>query len=316
MRMKIRSLSFPGPFWDGSLARNPGGSISLTDRLIRKMVWYAVKFRNRTYVAYEKALTHILPGKPLRILVEEYPDWQRQIRRGFRSTPHELVFGPISEGSRAEFDVVMPIQIQELMRAHQWPEFLKANPIPIPSEECISLCDDKFKFGQTLIKTGFGEYIPMMTQDGELKPPYILKKRIGYWGKDCWVVRTRQEEWIAGDKRNDPAFYRQRIVPGPVEFATHILFEKGRIVKALNIKYKFGKDIPIKGQDKPLYTVIHRCPYLDLFGKILRSIDFQGICCVNYKVERGNPYILEINPRIGGSLTPFFFSFMRHLNVG
>jgi predicted ATP-grasp superfamily ATP-dependent carboligase len=34
---------------------------------------------------------------------------------------------------------------------------------------------------------------------------------------------------------------------------------------------------------------------------------------VNYKVVRGLPYILEINPRFGGSLTPYFFSFIRHL---
>jgi len=31
-------------------------------------------------------------------------------------------------------------------------------------------------------------------------------------------------------------------------------------------------------------------------------------------VMRGRPYILEINPRFGGTLGPYFFSFIRHLN--
>ena len=78
--------------------------------------------------------------------------------------------------------------------------------------------------------------------------------------------------------------------------------------------YEFDSEIPIKGQDAWLYRAIRRCPYLTLFSNILNSIGFQGLCCVNYKVERGRPYILEINPRFGGSLTPYFFSFIRHLH--
>ncbi len=35
--------------------------------------------------------------------------------------------------------------------------------------------------------------------------------------------------------------------------------------------------------------------------------------CINYKVVNGQPVIFEINPRFGGSLSLFFFSFLRHL---
>jgi predicted ATP-grasp superfamily ATP-dependent carboligase len=128
------------------------------------------------------------------------------------------------------------------------------------------------------------------------------------------MIRDAGEEMLVLDKLNDPAFYRQKIIPGRFEFATHILFANDRVVKALNIMYEFESEYSIKGQDPDLYKVIHRCGYLDLFADVLRSIDFQGLCCVNYKVMRGRPYILEINPRFGGSLSPYFFSFIRQLN--
>jgi hypothetical protein len=248
-------------------------------------------------------------------LISEKPEWQDEIRQGFQYTGHEVVFGPIAARSSAEFDVVMPLHIPELIQARQWPESQTANPIPVPSEESFSLCDDKLKFGQALIDRGFGGCIPKMMSGPGLETPYILKKRISAWGKDCWVIRDRRDEWRFRDQISDPEFYCQRIVPGAYEFATHILFAKGRIVKSLNIMYEFESETPIKGQDDPLYRAVHRCPYLDLFSKVLRSIDFQGLCCVNYKVVRGKPYIFEINPRFGGSLTPYFFSFIRHLQI-
>jgi hypothetical protein len=268
--------------------------------------------RNRFYLAYEKALLHLIRDKSLRILFSGKLDWSEDIKKGFNGSRHVLEFGPLSAQGLSAFDLVMPLEISGLIAAQQWPQLLSKNPIPIPREESILLCDDKYKFNQALIQRGFGSNIPTMGAD--LQPPYILKKRISDWGKECQMIRDAGEEMLVLDKLNDPAFYRQKIIPGRFEFATHILFANDRVVKALNIMYEFESEYSIKGQDPDLYKVIHRCGYLDLFADVLRSIDFQGLCCVNYKVMRGRPYILEINPRFGGSLSPYFFSFIRQLN--
>jgi hypothetical protein len=268
--------------------------------------------RNRLYLAYEKFLLHLIRDKSLRILFSGKPDWSEDIKKGFNDSRHILEFGPLSAQGFSAFDLVMPLEISGLIAAQHWPQLLSKNPIPIPSEESILLCDDKYKFNQALIQRGFGSNIP--TMGANLQPPYILKKRISDWGKECKMIRDAGEEMLVLDKLNDPAFYRQEIIPGRYEFATHILFANDRVVKALNIMYEFEGEYSIKGQDPDLYKVIHRCGYLDLFADVLRSIDFQGLCCVNYKVMRGRPYILEINPRFGGSLASYFFSFIRHLN--
>ena len=268
--------------------------------------------RNRLYLAYEKSLLHLIRDKGLRILFSGMPHWSEDIKKGFNGSRHILEFGPLSAQGFSAFDLVMPLEIPDLIAAQQWPQLLSKNPIPIPREESILLCDDKYKFNHSLIQRGFGNNIPTMGAD--LQPPYILKKRISAWGQECRMIQNAGEEMLVLDKLNNPAFYRQEIIPGRHEFATHILFANDRVVKALNIMYEFESEYSIKGQEPELYRVVHRCGYLDLFADVLRSIDFQGLCCVNYKVMRGRPYILEINPRFGGSLGPYFFSFIRHLN--
>ena len=159
---------------------------------------------------------------------------------------------------------------------------------------------------------GSGRYIPKTGNSGELAPPCILKKRVGECGKNCTMVLKRQDEEAVLDALRDPEFFCQKIITGKFECATHILFVNNRIVKSLNIMYAFDSEFPIKG-DLNVYRVIHRCPYLKLFRRILETIGFHGLCCLNYKVADAQPYLLEINPRCGGSPGPFFFSFVRHL---
>lgn len=270
------------------------------------------RHRNNFYTKCEKLFAIVSPGRGLRVLMSEKLDWQDDIRRGFNRTIHTVEFGSITPESFGNFDLVVPLTIADLLRVRRSPSLLDKHPIPVPSERCILLCHDKYKFNQTLINAGFGRHIPKMGPG--LAPPYILKKRTGEWGQGCRMIRDRVEEHAARKQLNDPAFFCQEIIRGPIEFATHILFAEGRIVKSLNIMYEFESETPIKGQDPDLYKIIHRCAYLDLFGSTLRAIGFQGLCSVNYKVAGGQPFLLEINPRFGGSLGPYFFSFIRHLN--
>lgn len=288
---------------------------ALFDHFVLDLKQSIASCRNKLYLAYERSLPYLLREKSRRILMTESTDLlKKQIVEGFDRSHHHVQFGPLSPANLGEFDLVVPSSVSELMQARQWPQLLDKNPIPFPSAESVRLCDDKYEFSQALIKRGFGEYIPRTGTN--LETPYILKKRIGLFGRESRVILDRSGESEAGDSVNDPAFFRQEIIRGRREFATHILFAKGKIVKSLNILYEFDSQTPIKGQDAWLYVMVHRCQHLDLFAEILRSIQFEGLCCVNYKIAGGRPYIFEINPRFGGSLAPYFFSFIRHLKFG
>ena len=268
--------------------------------------------RNRLYVRSEKLWALLSPGGAKKILFSEKPDWADEIKRGFRRLPHQVEFGSITEDSFQRYDIVVPLTLAALEEARRHSPRQK-NALPLPSAESVRLCNDKYEFNQVLIEGGFGRYIPKMAQGLALTPPYILKKRIGWWGTDCYIIRNRHDEESQRERITDSKYFCQEFIPGATEFAMHILFVDGRIVKALNIKYAFGTETPIKGQDSHLLKVVHRCPYLDLFARVLRTVQFEGLCCVNYKVANGQPFLLEINPRFGGSLAPYFFSFVRHL---
>lgn len=268
--------------------------------------------RSRLYTKSEKLWAMLSPGGAKKILFSEKPDWENAIRGGFRRLPHQIEFGSITEDSYQRYDIVVPLTLDAVEEARRYSAGRK-NALPVPTAESVRLCDDKFEFNQALISAGFGRYIPKLTQGLALTPPYILKIRSGWWGNHCHIIRNHADEKAHLDLITNPQYFCQEFVGGSVEFATHILFVEGRIVKALNIKYEFANDTPIKGQDGELLKVVHRCPYLGLFARVLRTIKFEGLCCVNYKVGEGQPFLLEINPRFGGSLAPYFFSFIRHL---
>lgn len=112
----------------------------------------------------------------------------------------------------------------------------------------------------------------------------------------------------------DPGYFCQQVVAGADEYATHILFKNNRIVNSLTIKYTFFSDLPINGKEKMQYSYVSKCDYLDKFSAILNSISYEGLCCFDYKVVDNKPQIFEINPRFGGSLSLYFFIFLKKLN--
>jgi len=271
-----------------------------------------IESRRSWFYVKREMLRALLFSGAKKILFSEKPEWTDDIKRGFRFLPHQVEFGPITEDSFSRYDIVVPLSLPALEEARRHSSHQKL-ALPLPAAKSVRVCDDKYELNQALIKAGFGPCIPKMAQGLALTPPYILKRRIGEWGDGCYIIRSRDDEKAQLDRITNPQYFCQEFIPGSTEFATHILIVKGRIVKALNIKYEFASDAPIKGQVAYLFKVIDRCPYLDLFAQLLRTIEFEGLCCVNYKVAKGQPFLLEINPRFGGSLSSYFFSFVRHL---
>jgi carbamoylphosphate synthase large subunit len=158
---------------------------------------------------------------------------------------------------------------------------------------------------------GFGSLIPKMGKP--LMYPYIVKTSIDEGGKTCQVIANSQQEDAVSEAFVPPEYFAQEFIAGPLEYALHAIFKDQDIRCSMNVEYAFGTGTPIKGREKITYTKICHCPYLDLFSSIVLSIGFQGLCCINYKVLDGRPFLIEINPRFGSSLRSYFLSFVRHL---
>lgn len=267
-----------------------------------------LKGRNRIYFQFLKLRKSFLrPTAPMRILFSDAkPDWSKEIRKGFKNSKHSISFAELNAKNSLAYDLLVPLTIQE-QEKKALQELMVNNAIPLASVESIYLCDDKYQFNEALDSGGFGRYIPGM--GGSHSFPYMLKKKIDQYGANTHIIGDPHAEASFSEKLNSPDYFTQEIISGRIEYATHIIFKKGKIESSLNIKYTFEQEISIKGKDRSI-TSICSCPYLKVFASILESIGYEGLCCFNYKVRDKIPYIIEINPRFGGSLTPYFSLFV------
>ena len=274
---------------------------------------------SKAYTFYIKVFNYVLfqlllfqkalktPSPPKRILFSnQKQDWVPDIHKGFRGSKHHIFFKELNSNSTDGYDLIVPLTIQELL-SDKTRKLLINNPIPLPNMASIDLCDDKYQFNSFLISKGFGDYIPSM--DGPFDYPYIFKKKVDQFGANTHIIHGIKEEKKLAAHLKSSDYFAQEMIKGNTEYATHIVFKQGKILHSLNIKYIFNLDMGIKGKDESV-TRICRCPYLDVFSAILEAIRFEGVCCFNYKVRDNIPYIIEINPRFGGSLSRYFSLFV------
>lgn len=289
----------------------PVGGLRLMNIQDRMQRFEAAMIR-KAFLAYETQYARLATRRPMRILFsDDRQEWTGAIQNGIAKTPHQAVFGKFTETTFADYDLVVPLSMASLRYLAWQPHLVPNNPIPIPSLSSIELCDDKSLFNCLLVERGLGKYVPAM--GGKPAYPYILKRKIDEWGVESHLISCPEQEEALVDRLSHPDYFRQVFIAGRNEYATHILFKSGGVVRALNNRYTFNTDLPIKGKTLEGFQSLCRCPYLDLFSQILRMIEFEGLCCINYKISGGIPMLLEINPRIGGSLSPYFFAFMRSL---
>lgn len=270
-------------------------------------------FYKTGYIFCELCLAYIYPKRKMKILFSKKETLEKKISFAFRFLPHTVTFADINPETIAAHDLVIPLHIEDIFYLNEVRHLVKDNAIPIPSNECVRLCDDKYIFGQKMIENNFGDYIPQI--NGELPYPFFFKKKIDISGQHSYLVENREQELELLNSVNSDDYFRQKFVSGKSEYSTHLLFDKQRIVRSITLEYIFLKDGAISGKDNQFaIKMVDGRPYLDLFTAILNSIGYEGICCFNYKLVDNRPCIFEINPRFGGNLSLYFFSFLRSLN--
>ncbi len=136
--------------------------------------------------------------------------------------------------------------------------------------------------------------------------PYILKKRIDEFGARSRIIHDKKEEQIFRKFIDSEDYFRQEYIAGYDEFTTHILMIGGHIVFHATLQFTFTKALFVKGVGcKATEGKVAACPQINTFASILNGLQFEGLCCFNYKYTHDQIKIFEINPRYGGSLTRF-----------
>jgi hypothetical protein len=276
---------------------------------IRRLLSLIFKTR---FLAFETVRSYLFPIRGLKIMFSAKEGFEKNIRRGFKALPYEIAFDGFTPDNIRSNNILVPLNIDDVRTLAESPDLVKGKLIPIPPLETVNLCDNKYLFNRTISEKGFGDFVPKIMKDPSL--PFLLKKKFGRGGSNVYFITSPEQKEKYRKLINDPDYFCQEIIEGNDEYATHILFKNHKIVNSLTIKYLFLNEVSINGKDDFVCTSISTCPYLETFSAILEAIGFKGLCCFDYKVRDGKPIIFEINPRLGGSLSTYFFTFLRALD--
>lgn len=296
----------------------PAHAAGLGVRLWHTLVyWLENLFPNIRKVLFKRKLLreHSRRHPPLRILFGCHLGWEPTLKKVFADTAHTISFKKIAECDPAQYDLIIPLTLTEVIALQQKLPDAYAYPLPLPGPEVMERCNNKELFYAFMQDSGFGAYIPYTGKPEGF--PYYLKKKVSYGGLDSELITDAAVESAHLDKLFSDDYLVQAAVPGNKEFATHILFRSGSIVAAFTICHHHRTPLYIRGHKKAAsaYSDLCKNQHLPLFGDILRSLGFEGICCFDYKIVEGSPVIFEINPRIGGSAMEYLLFFINALEI-
>jgi hypothetical protein len=246
-----------------------------------------------------------------KILFSDKYGWGEHIRSRINSLRYTPSFNSFQNVNLDDFDILIPTTISDIAFLHDNHPELHGKKCFIPPSAAMNLCNDKIQFNQFMVEHSYGRMIP--TVSNELSFPYILKKRIDENGIQSRIIENSKDEQFFQKFILSDEYFRQAYVAGQDEFTTHMLMVDGKTVFHKTLAFRFKQSLFIKGVGyrpckKPK---ICTCANVNLFTEILNMLNFEGLCCFNYKLVDGNMQIFELNPRYGSSLTYFLPAMMK-----
>lgn len=302
-----------GHYSDQFLSNNFALSAVSFSFMISILKYYPLKIyaivANNFFIYKSYVLSLFKLGRTRSILYSEKEWWDQLLQRGPFARHFNVSFSSFGSSSFSDYDMVVPLTIPDLEICMERRTEMTQSRIPVPCQESFNICNDKRLFNDFMLSHNFADYVP-----GELVAeqfPFMLKKIMDEGGENTFVIENMRDLEQYREQYDSLDYFTQNIITGKREFATHIVMKNGKIVNALNIVYIFKKDCYVKGKDNYICRVVCLNKHLGLFENILSEMLYEGLCCINYKEQNGQPKILEINPRFGGSLCEFFYPFIR-----
>ncbi|OQX30644.1 MAG: hypothetical protein B0D96_11350 [Candidatus Sedimenticola endophacoides] len=197
-------------------------------------------------------------------------------------------------------DLVVPLELDDYEMLWSAPG-VEGKSI-LPSRTLVGLCDDKFLLDESFSRNGFDDLRPGDPLMGRY--PYVAKRRHGVSGDGVVIVTCRAQEKELADFLSREDVFTQRFLADRFEYAAHFVIYQGRLVFQQTVRH----EMPVGGLVKGEAARTRRSrpvgpdPFVGRFMAFFEAIGYEGSACVDYKIEDGLPRIMEINPRIGGSL--------------
>lgn len=178
----------------------------------------------------------------------------------------------------------------------------------MPSAQMLLTLGLKHNFADYMQTIGLISFCPRHYKKTEdIRYPCVLKRVNLCAGIGVTLIRSIDELNLRVNEtrwKNQLVVIQEAILEG-VEFVTHLVVKHGKILWHASFVYKLRENELIRTPSN--VVEIERCvadkDVLHVFEKCLKHLDYSGPCNIDYKLlDNGLLKILEINPRLGGSL--------------
>jgi predicted ATP-grasp superfamily ATP-dependent carboligase len=167
--------------------------------------------------------------------------------------------------------------------------------------ETVDIFCNKQKFTKYVAEHNLNAYFPITYSFPQNSNQLVVVKP-KYGGASTNVYVTTLNKLKADIFTNNVV---QEYIDSKTEFAGYFVSKKGKIVHSFAYFRSYPSVPYIKGINDN--TIQHKSiiiePYLDIIEKFIKPVEFTGTFCVDFKLAKNTLIVLEINARLGGSLS-------------
>jgi len=240
-------------------------------------------------------------------------DLQPHIEAAIDPAAFDIAFLDFETAGLGDAEIVVPLTLRDIRMLHRH-HAAERHRYLAPSPAIMALCHDKKALNERLLDSRFASLIPPLQEPGQRRLPYVLKKREATSGQESFIISTRAAEEAQAERLASDAYFCQAYVEGPIEYASHMLFAGGRLVYHATNQYWMPPHA-VKGTGAPpvreMIGFAMDAPVIAALAEVVGALGFEGVCCVDYKIQEGRIRLLEINPRFGFSLFRDINGFLR-----
>jgi predicted ATP-grasp superfamily ATP-dependent carboligase len=169
------------------------------------------------------------------------------------------------------------------------------------SADTVDLFCNKQKFTKYVAQHNLNEYYPITYSSPENGNQLVVVKP-KYGGASSNVYITTLNKLKADVFINNVV---QEYIDSKTEFAGYFVSKKGKILHSFAYFRNYPSVPYIKGINDN--TIQHKSiiieHYLNIIEKFIKPVEFTGTFCVDFKLAKNTLIVLEINARLGGSLS-------------
>lgn len=174
--------------------------------------------------------------------------------------------------------------------------------IALNNPDLIALAGDKVAFDHFLKQSGDPARIPgaitgdFATLATDLGTPFLLKPRHGYAGKGILRVGSEAEFAPHAGRLGDVYLAQRLIGTDDAEYTVSAFCSAGEVMAVIALQ----RHLSPEGATMRARTT-EAGPFLPVISRLARSLKAEGPTNFQFRVAEGQPWLLEINPRISSA---------------